>query len=36
LNKVASGLAIRTIQADEYDEIGQVWIENWVSTGLDG
>jgi ribosomal protein S18 acetylase RimI-like enzyme len=26
---------IRTARADEVDEIGRVWMESWVSTGLD-
>jgi ribosomal protein S18 acetylase RimI-like enzyme len=26
---------IRTARADESDEIGRVWMESWVSTGLD-
>ena len=26
---------IRPARADEYDEIGRVWMESWVSTGLD-
>ncbi|BAL06073.1 GNAT superfamily N-acetyltransferase [Bradyrhizobium japonicum] len=25
---------IRTARPDEYDEIGRVWMESWVSTGL--
>ena len=25
---------IRPARADEYDEIGRVWMESWVSTGL--
>ena len=28
-------LAIRTARADEVDEIGRVWMESWVSTGLE-
>jgi hypothetical protein len=28
-------LTIRTAGADEVDEIGRVWMESWVSTGLD-
>ena len=26
---------IRTARPDEVDEIGRVWMESWVSTGLD-
>jgi ribosomal protein S18 acetylase RimI-like enzyme len=26
---------IRPARADEYDDIGRVWMESWVSTGLD-
>jgi ribosomal protein S18 acetylase RimI-like enzyme len=26
---------IRPARPDEYDEIGRVWMESWVSTGLD-
>jgi ribosomal protein S18 acetylase RimI-like enzyme len=26
---------IRPARADEYDEVGRVWMESWVSTGLD-
>lgn len=26
---------IRPARADEYDEIGRVWMESWVSTGLE-
>jgi GNAT superfamily N-acetyltransferase len=29
-----SGLIIRPARADEYDEVGRVWMESWVSTGL--
>ena len=29
-----SDLIIRPARADEYDEIGRVWMESWVSTGL--
>ncbi|MCK1282793.1 GNAT family N-acetyltransferase [Bradyrhizobium sp. 44] len=29
-----SHLLIRSARADEYDEIGRVWMESWVSTGL--
>jgi ribosomal protein S18 acetylase RimI-like enzyme len=25
---------IRPARADEYDEVGRVWMESWVSTGL--
>lgn len=25
---------IRSARADEYDEVGRVWMESWVSTGL--
>jgi ribosomal protein S18 acetylase RimI-like enzyme len=28
-------LAIRPAVKDEYDEIGRIWMESWVSTGLD-
>jgi ribosomal protein S18 acetylase RimI-like enzyme len=27
-------IMIRPARADEYDEIGRVWMESWVSTGL--
>ncbi|NOJ49764.1 GNAT family N-acetyltransferase [Bradyrhizobium archetypum] len=27
---------IRPARADEYDEIARVWMESWVSTGLEG
>jgi ribosomal protein S18 acetylase RimI-like enzyme len=27
--------AIRSARADEYDEIARIWMESWVSTGLD-
>jgi ribosomal protein S18 acetylase RimI-like enzyme len=27
---------IRPARADEYDEVGRVWMESWVSTGLAG
>src|ERR1700761_4447262 len=26
---------IRLARTEEYDEIGRVWMESWVSTGLD-
>ena len=26
---------IRLARVDEYDDIGRVWMESWVSTGLD-
>src|ERR1700744_2468100 len=26
---------IRPARIDEYDEVGRVWMESWVSTGLD-
>jgi ribosomal protein S18 acetylase RimI-like enzyme len=26
---------IRPARLDEYDEVGRVWMESWVSTGLD-
>jgi ribosomal protein S18 acetylase RimI-like enzyme len=26
---------IRPARADEYDEVGRVWMESWVSTGLE-
>jgi ribosomal protein S18 acetylase RimI-like enzyme len=29
-----SHLTIRPARTDEYDEIGRVWMESWVSTGL--
>jgi ribosomal protein S18 acetylase RimI-like enzyme len=29
-----SVFAIRPARADEYDEIGRLWMESWVSTGL--
>ena len=29
-----SPIVIRPARADEYDEIGRVWMESWVSTGL--
>jgi GNAT superfamily N-acetyltransferase len=32
---VTSTLAIRPARVDEYDDIGRVWMESWVSTGLD-
>ena len=25
---------IRPARANEYDEVGRVWMESWVSTGL--
>jgi hypothetical protein len=28
-------LAIRPAVKDEYDEIGRIWMEGWVATGLD-
>jgi ribosomal protein S18 acetylase RimI-like enzyme len=28
-------LSIRSARPDEYDEIGRVWMNSWVSTGLD-
>jgi GNAT superfamily N-acetyltransferase len=31
----ASGPAIRSARRDEYDEIARIWMESWVSTGLD-
>lgn len=31
-----SSLMIRPAHPDEYDEIGRVWMESWVSTGLEG
>jgi GNAT superfamily N-acetyltransferase len=30
-----SDFAIRPARADEYDEIARIWMESWVSTGLD-
>jgi GNAT superfamily N-acetyltransferase len=32
---MASDPVIRIARADEYDAIGRVWMESWVSTGLD-
>ncbi len=29
-----SAVIIRPARADEYDEIGRIWMESWVSTGL--
>ena len=29
-----SDLVIRPARTDEYDEIGRIWMESWVSTGL--
>ncbi len=29
-----SAVIIRPARADEYDEVGRVWMESWVSTGL--
>ena len=29
-----SDTLIRPARADEYDEVGRVWMESWVSTGL--
>jgi ribosomal protein S18 acetylase RimI-like enzyme len=29
-----SDLIIRPARADEYDEVGRIWMESWVSTGL--
>jgi len=29
------GLVIRPARADEYDEVARVWMESWVSTGLE-
>jgi GNAT superfamily N-acetyltransferase len=29
-----ANILIRPARADEYDEIGRVWMESWVSTGL--
>jgi ribosomal protein S18 acetylase RimI-like enzyme len=29
-----SDLIIRSARADEYDGVGRVWMESWVSTGL--
>jgi ribosomal protein S18 acetylase RimI-like enzyme len=31
----ASDAVIRPARTDEYDEIARVWMESWVSTGLD-
>lgn len=30
-----SGFTIRTARDDEYGEIARIWLESWVSTGLD-
>lgn len=30
-----SNSAIRPARADEHDEIARIWMESWVSTGLD-
>jgi ribosomal protein S18 acetylase RimI-like enzyme len=30
-----SDVLIRPARADEYDEVARVWMESWVSTGLD-
>ena len=30
-----SGATIRPARADEYDQIARIWMESWVSTGLD-
>jgi ribosomal protein S18 acetylase RimI-like enzyme len=30
-----SGVAIRPARADEHDAIARIWMESWVSTGLD-
>ena len=30
-----SGPVIRSARRDEYDKIARVWMESWVSTGLD-
>jgi len=32
---VTSDLLIRPARANEYDEIARVWMDSWVSTGLD-
>jgi len=32
---VAPDPAIRPARTDEYDEIARVWMDSWVSTGLD-
>jgi ribosomal protein S18 acetylase RimI-like enzyme len=32
---MTSALTIRTARADEYDEVARVWMESWVSTGLE-
>ena len=29
------GLTIRMARADEYDEVARVWIESWLSLGLE-
>ena len=29
------GLAARAARADEYDEIARVWMDSWVSVGLE-
>jgi ribosomal protein S18 acetylase RimI-like enzyme len=31
----ASDIAIRPARTDEHDEIARLWMESWVSTGLD-
>jgi hypothetical protein len=31
----APDFVIRTASADEHDEIARIWMESWVSTGLD-
>jgi ribosomal protein S18 acetylase RimI-like enzyme len=30
-----SALTIRSARSDEYDEVARVWMESWVSTGLE-
>jgi ribosomal protein S18 acetylase RimI-like enzyme len=32
---VASSVVIRPARIDEYDDVARVWMESWVSTGLD-
>ena len=32
---MTSGITIRPARADEYHEIARLWMESWVSTGLD-
>jgi len=32
---MVSNVLIRPARANEYDEVARVWMESWVSTGLD-